>query len=62
MTCYRVIVTGYKITDLSEGREVCYDKISKQHEKNEMRKIQMTEKQEFWDIYNEKKKSAPAER
>ena len=30
-------------------------KISKQHEKNEMRKIQMTEKQEFWDIYNEKK-------
>ena len=35
-------------------------KISKQHEKNEMRKIQMTEKQEFWDIYNEKK-SAPAE-
>lgn len=30
-------------------------KISKQHEKNEMRKIQMTEKQEFWDIYNEKR-------
>ena len=30
-------------------------KISKQHEKNEMRKIQMAEKQEFWDIYNEKK-------
>ena len=26
LTCYRVIVTGYKITDLSEGREVCYDK------------------------------------
>ena len=26
-----------------------------QHEKHEMRKIQMAEKQEFWDIYNEKK-------
>ena len=36
-------------------------KISKQHEKNEMRKIQMTEKQEFWDIYNEKRKRKPSD-
>ena len=36
-------------------------KISKQHEKNEMRKIQMTENRNS-GIFTMKKKSAPAER